>query len=60
MERCEKCRNSHQGGVKGIKHECQLMERCDGHGGGVRWWRGIWRYGKVRQLAGSVTVIREM
>ena len=27
---------SHQGGVKGIKNECQLMERCDGHGGGVR------------------------
>ena len=24
------------GGVKGIKNECQLMERCDGHGGGVR------------------------
>ena len=24
--------------MKGIKHECQLMERCDGHdhGGGVR------------------------
>ena len=29
------------GGVKGIKHECQLMERCDGHGGGVRGWRGV-------------------
>ena len=27
---------SHQGGVKGINNECQLMERCDGHGGGVR------------------------
>ena len=26
-----KC-DSHQGGVKGIKNECQLMERCDGHG----------------------------
>ena len=25
-----KC-DSHQGGVKGIKHKCQLMERCDGH-----------------------------
>ena len=25
-----KC-DSHQRGVKGIKHECQLMERCDGH-----------------------------
>ena len=29
------------GGVKGIKNECQLMERCDGHGGGVRGWRGV-------------------
>ena len=30
------------------------MERCDGFQGSV------WRYGKVRQLRGSVTVIREM
>ena len=22
--------------MKGIKHECQLMERCDGHEGVVR------------------------
>ena len=29
------------GGVKGIKNECQLMERCDSHGGGVRGWRGV-------------------
>ena len=29
------------GGVKGIKNECQLMERYDGHGGGVRGWRGV-------------------
>ena len=26
--------------MKGIKKECQLMERCDGHGGDVRGWRG--------------------
>ena len=36
----KKC-DSHQGGVKGIKNECQLMERCDGHVGSVR------RCGKV-------------
>ena len=30
------------------------MERRDGYQGGV------WRYGKVRQLRGSVTVIGEM
>ena len=50
-----KC-DSHQGGLKGIKHECQLMERCDGHdhGGGVRYC------GKVRQLSGGVTVVREV
>ena len=49
--RCDK-----QGGVKGIKHECQLMERCDGHdhGGCVR------ECGKVRQLSGGVTVLREV
>ena len=42
--------------MKGIKHECQLMERCDGHdhGGGVR------KCGKVRQLSGGVTVLREV
>ena len=30
------------------------MERCDGYQGGV------WRYGEVRQLTKSVTVIEEM
>ena len=30
------------------------MERCNGYQGGV------WRYGKVRQLRGSVTFIGEM
>ena len=52
MRKCD----SHQGGVKGIKQECQSMERCDGHdhGGGVREW------GKVRQLSGGVTVLREV
>ena len=33
--------------MKGIKHECQLIERCDGHGGGVRGWRGVMVIGKV-------------
>ena len=23
------------------KEVCQLMERCDGHGGGVWGWRGV-------------------
>ena len=27
---------SHQVGVKGIRKVCQLMERCDGHGGDVK------------------------
>ena len=42
--------------MKGIKHECQLMGRCDGHdyGGDVR------ECGNVRQLPGGVTVLREM
>ena len=35
--------------MKGIKHECQLLERCD--------VRECW---KVRQLSGGVTVFREM
>ena len=30
-----KC-DSHQGDVKGIRKVCQLMERCDGHGGVAR------------------------
>ena len=45
MRRLSLGRKCHQsvinGGVKGIKNECQLMERCDGHGGGVRGWRGV-------------------
>ena len=42
--------------MKGIKHECQLSERCDGqnHEGGFR------ECGKVRQLSGGVTVLREV
>ena len=42
--------------MKGIKQECQLMERCDGHdhGGGVR------ESGKVKELSGGVTVLREV
>ena len=27
---------SHQGGVKGIRKVCQLMDRWDGHGGDVK------------------------
>ena len=27
--------------MKGIKNECQLMERCDGHGVGGRGWKGV-------------------
>ena len=27
--------------MKGIKNEYQLMERCDGHGVGVRGWTGV-------------------
>ena len=30
-----KC-DSRQRDVKGIRKVCQLMERCDGHGGGVK------------------------
>ena len=41
-------------GVKGTKEVSQLTERCGGYKGGVR------RYGKVRQLTGSVTLIGEM
>ena len=29
------------GGVKCIKNECHLMERCDGDEAGVRGWRGV-------------------
>ena len=28
--------------MKGIKNECQLTERCDGHGVGVRGWKVGW------------------
>ena len=39
------------GGVKGIKNECQLMERCDGHGEGVRGRRGVM---VVREVFGGM------
>ena len=42
--------------MKGIKHECQLMERCDGHDHG----EGVWKCGKVRQLSEGVTVLKEV
>ena len=50
-----KC-DSHQGGVKGIKRECQLMERCDGHDH----WGGDRECRKVRQLSGGVTFVRNL
>ena len=42
--------------MKGIKQECQLMERCDGHD---HWGDGR-ECGEVRQLSGGVTVLREV
>ena len=27
--------------MKGIRNECQLLERCDGHGVGVRGWKDV-------------------
>ena len=42
--------------MKGIKHECHLMERCDGHD---HWGRDR-KCGKVRQLSRGVTVLREV
>ena len=42
--------------MKGIRHECQLMERCDGHDHR----EGVRECGKVRQLSGGVTVLREV
>ena len=33
--------------MKGIKNECQLMERCDGHGEGDRGLRGVVVNGEV-------------
>ena len=42
--------------MKGITHECQLMERCDGHDLG----EGVRECGKMRQLSGVVTVLTEV
>ena len=42
--------------MKGIKQECQLMERCDGHDH----WGGVRECGKGRKLSGGVTVLREV
>ena len=37
--------------MKGIKNECQSMERCDGHGGGVTGWRGVMF---IREVLGGI------
>ena len=37
--------------MKGIKNECQLMERCYGHWGGVRGWRCVMF---MREVSGGV------
>ena len=42
--------------MKGIKHECQLMERCDGHDHGGS-CQGVWEGG---QLSGIATVLSEV
>ena len=42
--------------MKGIKHECQLMERCGGHDHG----RDVRECGKVGQLSEGVTNLREV
>ena len=42
--------------MKGIKQEFQLMERCDGHDHGGR----VRECGKVKELSGGVTVLREV
>ena len=39
-----------------MKGRCQLMERCHGHDHG----RGVRECGKVRELSGGVTVLREV
>ena len=46
--------DSYQGGVKAIRKVCQLMERCDGHVGGVKeMWRGVT---PICMLRGSVSL----
>ena len=42
--------------MKGIKHECEMMERCDGHDHGG----SVGECAKVRQLSGGVTILREV
>ena len=37
--------------MKGIKSECQLVERCDCHGEGVRGWRGVM---VMREVLGGI------
>ena len=46
--------DSHEGGLKGIRNICQLMERCDGQGEYVR------VCGKVWQLSRGVAFLVEV
>ena len=45
--------------MKGINNECQLMERCDGHGGGGRGWRGVLVMTSCMGVWEGVTVVRK-
>ena len=45
--------------MKCIKNECQLMERCDGHGGDVRGWRCVLLSGRCKEVWGGATIDRK-
>ena len=45
--------------MKGIKNECQLMERCDGHGGDVRVGEVWWLSGRFLEVRKGETVNRK-
>ena len=49
-------------GVKGIKQECQLIERCDGHdhGGGGGVWEGDTVVRRCDSSQGGVKVVRNL
>ena len=45
--------------MKGIKNEYQLMDRCDGHGVGVRGGKVGWLWWRCKEDLEGVTVVRK-
>ena len=49
-----------KGGVTNITKVCQLMERCDGHGGCKGVWEGVITFSRCESPQGGVKYVRNV